>query len=57
MRQPLNHFGTPALRSLPRQNVSPNVLIQQHQLTVNRQRGALLSCVNAAFEISQPVAV
>jgi hypothetical protein len=57
MRQPLDDFGTPALFGLPRQDVTPDVSVQQHQLTVHRQRGALLGGVNSAFEIGQPIGV
>jgi hypothetical protein len=42
MRQPPNHLRTPALLRLPRQNIPSNLPIQQHQLTVQRQRGTLL---------------
>ncbi|MDP2963742.1 MAG: hypothetical protein Q8N54_13365 [Sulfurimicrobium sp.] len=31
-----------ALACLPRQNVAPDLPVQQHQFAVDRQRGALL---------------
>lgn len=53
LRQPLDDLGAPALRGLPRQNVSADLPVQQHQLTVDRQRGALLGSVDAGFELGQ----
>ena len=46
-----------ALRSLPRQDVASDLPVQQHQFSVDRQRGALLDGVDAAFEIDQPVGI
>jgi hypothetical protein len=57
MRQPLDHFGAPALRALARQNVAADVPVEQHQFAVHRQRGALLGGVDAAFEVGQPVGI
>ncbi|MNY68224.1 hypothetical protein D3C86_2059510 [compost metagenome] len=31
--------------------------VEQHQFAVHRQRGALLSIMDAAFEVGQPIAV
>jgi len=36
MHQPLDHLGTPDLLGLLRQNIAPNLPVQQHQLTVDR---------------------
>ena len=57
MRQPLDYLGAPALLSLPGQDVTANLPVEQHQFAVYRQRGALLSSVDAFFEVGQPVAV
>ena len=57
LRQPLDHLGAPPLACLPRQNVAPDLPVQQHQLAVDRQRGALLGGVDAALEIGQPVGI
>ena len=57
VRQPVDHLGAPALGCLPRQDVAPDLPIQQQHLAVDRQRGALLRGVDAAFQFRQPVGV
>ena len=57
MCQALNHFGPPALISLPGQNVATDLPIKQHQFPVYRQSGALLGDMDAAFQIDQPLAI
>lgn len=43
--------------TLARQNIAPNLPVQQHQFTVDCQRGALLGAVDAGFEFGQPVGI
>ena len=57
MRQPLDDLGAPALLRLPGQDVAPDLPVQQHQLAVDGQRGALLGAVDAVFQLGQPVGV
>ena len=55
--QTFNHSRAPTLLCLAGQNIVTDLPVQQHQLAVHRQRGALLSAMNAAFKIAQPVTV
>ena len=57
VRQALDHLRTPALLGLSRQNIAPDLPVQQHQLAVDRQCGALLRGVDAALEIGKPVSI
>jgi hypothetical protein len=57
MRQPLDHLRPPALAGLPRQNVAPDLPVEQHQFAVDGQRRALLGSVDAGFQVKQPVGV
>jgi len=55
--QPLDHLRSPALRGLPRQNVAPDLPVQQDQLAVHRQRRALQGAVIMGSQVAQPVGV
>ena len=57
VRQPLDHLCPPALLGLPRQNVAPDLPVQQDQFAVHRQRSSLLGAVDAGFQVLQPVGV
>src|SRR5690554_5914773 len=57
MGKAINNLGAPALRRLTLQNVLPDLPVEQHQLPIHRQTGALLGVVNTIFQVGQPVAV
>src|SRR5690554_3034830 len=57
MGQTINNLGSPTLRRLTLQNVLPDLPVEQHQLSIHRQSGALLGVMNTIFQIGQPVAV
>ena len=56
-RQPFDDLGPPTLLRLPGQNILADLPVEQHQLAVHRQRGALLGRVDAGFQVCQPVSV
>ncbi len=57
MCQPLDYLGPPALLCLTGQNIVADLPVELHQFAADRQRGALLGIVYAAFEVSQPLAI
>ncbi|MEX1115138.1 MAG: hypothetical protein WEB53_07805 [Akkermansiaceae bacterium] len=57
MRQPINHFCSPALLILLIEDRSADSPIERHQLKVQCLRGTLLSLVNLLFDLAQPVGI
>ena len=55
--QAVYHFAAPTLLSLPAQNISAYMPVEQYQLTVDGQRRPNLGLLNPLFDLAQELLV